>query len=44
MAEINRNPVCKNIFRAGFLRTMGSMIVTAFVPVFFQRVFPAYKS
>jgi MFS family permease len=44
MQEINKNPVCKNIFIAGFLRTMGSMIVTAFVPVFFQKVFPAFKS
>jgi MFS family permease len=44
MSEINKNPVCKNIFIAGYLRTMGSMIVTAFVPVFFQKVFPAFKS
>ena len=44
MADINKNPVCKNIFMAGFLRTLSSMIVTTFVPVFFQRVFPAFKS
>lgn len=38
------NPVCKNIFAAGFIRTFGSAIVTAYAPVFFQRVFPAFKS
>jgi MFS family permease len=42
--EMTDNPVCKNIFAAGFIRTFGSSIVTAYAPVFFQRVFPAFKS
>ena len=38
------NPVCKNIFIAGFIRSLASVIVTAFVPVFFMKVFPGFKS
>ena len=44
MGEVMENPVCKNIFIAGFIRSLASVIVTAFVPVFFQKVFPAFKS
>ena len=35
MGDMMQNPVCKNVFIAGFLRSIGSVIVTAFVPVFF---------
>ena len=44
MNVLHENPVCRNVFYAGFLRTLGSMIVTCFVPVFFMKVFPTYKS
>ena len=44
MKEMNDSPVCRNVFIAGFLRSLGSMCVTAYVPVFFQKVFPAFKS
>lgn len=44
MGEVMENPVCKNIFIAGFIRSLASVIVTAFVPVFFQKVFPDFKS
>lgn len=44
MSEFNKNPVCSNIFAAGFIRSMASVIVTAFLPVFFQKTFPAFKS
>ena len=44
MRELTDNPVCANIFAAGFIRTIGSTIVTAYAPVFFQRVFPAFKA
>jgi hypothetical protein len=44
MNVLHENPVCRNVFYAGFLRTLGSMIVTCFVPVFFMKVFPSYKS
>ena len=43
MKEMCKNPICANIFIAGFLRTMGSTIVTAYTPVFFGRVFPSFK-
>ena len=42
--EMTDNPVCKNIFAAGFIRTIGSTIVTAYTPVFFLKNFPAFKS
>ena len=44
MGDMMKNPVCRNVFIAGFLRSIGSVIVTAFVPVFFQKVFPDFKS
>ena len=44
MSEFNKNPVCSNIFAAGFIRSMSSIIVTAFLPVFFQKTFPEFKS
>lgn len=44
MREMTDNPVCANIFAAGFVRTIGSTIVTAYTPVFFQRVFPGFKA
>lgn len=43
MFEMCKNPILANIFIAGFLRTMGSTIVTAYTPVFFGRVFPSFK-
>lgn len=43
MVEMCKNPICANIFIAGFLRTMGSTVVTAYTPVFFGRVFPDFK-
>lgn len=44
MGEMFKNPILANIFIAGFLRTMGSTIVTAYTPVFFGRCFPDFKS
>ena len=44
MNDFNKNPVCANIFAAGFIRSMASVVVTAFLPVFFQKSFPAFKS
>ena len=44
MREMTDNPVCANIFAAIFIRSIGSTIVTAYAPVFFQRVFPAFKA
>uniref|UniRef100_A0A7S3CMT4 Major facilitator superfamily (MFS) profile domain-containing protein n=1 Tax=Strombidium rassoulzadegani TaxID=1082188 RepID=A0A7S3CMT4_9SPIT len=44
LGEINQNPVCRNIFIAGFVRSLASVIVTMYQPVFFQKVFPAFKS
>ena len=44
MREMTENPVCANIFAAGFVRTIGSTIVTAYTPVFFCRVFPEFKA
>ena len=42
--QVSDNPVCKNTFIAVFLRAFGNVILTAFVPVYFQKVFPAFKS
>ena len=39
-----KNPICFNIFAGIFIRSIGSTIVTCYTPVFFGRVFPAYKS
>lgn len=39
-----QNPVCSNVFAAGFFRSIGSTIVTAYTPVFFGRVFPTFKA
>lgn len=39
-----KNPICADIFAAGFVRSLGSTIVTAYTPVFFGRTFPAFKS
>lgn len=44
MVEMCKNPICANIFAAGFIRSLGSTIVTAYTPVFFGRTFPTYKS
>ena len=44
MGEMCKNPICANVFAAGFLRSIGSTIVTAYVPVFFGRCFPAFKA
>lgn len=44
MVEMCKNPICANIFAAGFVRSLGSTIVTAYTPVFFGRTFPAFKS
>lgn len=44
MVEMCKNPICANIFAAGFVRSLGSTIVTAYTPVFFGRVFPDFKS
>ena len=38
------NPVCKNIFIAGFLRATFASTTIAFLPVFFQRLYPTFKS
>ncbi len=38
------NPVCANIFAAGFVRSLGSAIVTAYAPVFFLKCFPGFKA
>ena len=35
MKDMTKNDVCRNIFIAGFIRSLGSMVVTAYVPVFF---------
>lgn len=39
-----QNPVCSNIYKAGLIKATATAVITAFVPVFFQRVFPAFKS
>ena len=44
MSELNDDPVCKNVFWAGSIRSFGSAIVTAFIPVYFQQAFPEFKS
>ena len=44
MQELLNNPVCFNIFAAGFLRSLANVIVTHYLPVFFQKVFPLFKS
>ena len=35
LKEVNDNPVCSNIFLAGFIRLFGNVILTAFMPVYF---------
>jgi len=40
LMELNENPVCKNVFMAGLLRTFGSTVVMAFSPIFFLKAFP----
>lgn len=44
MKEMCENPICRNIFAAGFVRSLGGTIVTAYTPVFFGRTFPAFKA
>ena len=44
MKELNNDPVCNNVFWAGSIRSFGSAIVTAFIPVYFQQAFPECKS
>ncbi len=44
MKPIFKNPVSSNLFKAGFLRSTASMIVTSYSPVFFQKVFTNYKN
>jgi len=40
LMELNKNPVCRNVFMAGLLRTFGSTVVMAFSPIFFLKAFP----
>jgi len=40
LKELNENPICKNVFMAGLLRTFGSTVVMAFSPIFFLKAFP----
>ena len=35
MTELNDDPICYNVFWAGSVRSFGSAIVTAFIPVYF---------
>ena len=43
LSEINRHPTCKNLFLAGAIRSVASMAITCFLPVFFSQVFPVFK-
>jgi len=40
LSDINKNPICKNVFLAGLMRTFGSTIVGAYIPVFFMKTYP----
>jgi hypothetical protein len=40
LSDINKNPICKNVFLAGLMRTFGSTIVAAYIPVFFMKAYP----
>jgi MFS family permease len=44
LKDINQNPVCKNVYLAGFSRNFGSTAVNAFLPVFFMKTFPHMQS
>ena len=41
---MTKHPVCSNIFAAGFARAVFNSAALAFIPVFFQRLYPAFKS
>ena len=36
LKEINSHPVCKNLYIAGAMRSVASMAITCFLPVFFS--------
>ena len=44
LKKVCENPVCRNIYKAGLIKATATCVITAFVPVFFQRVFPSFKS
>ena len=44
ISDLNKNPCCRNLFIASFLRSAASMTITCYLPVFFGNVFPAYKT
>lgn len=37
-------PTCRNVLIAGFLRNFGGIVVSSFLPLFFGRNYPAFKS
>lgn len=37
-------PCCRNVLIAGFLRNFGGIVVSSFLPLFFGRNYPAFKS
>lgn len=44
MRKVVKHPVCSNIFAAGFARAVYNSAALAFIPVLFQRLYPAFKS
>lgn len=40
MKEMNRNKVIKNVLWGGIFKTFGTSILSYFLPVFFQNVYP----
>jgi len=44
LTKLLNNPVCNNIFKAQFLRGLGSAMISAYAPVFFIRTWPDFKT
>jgi len=42
--DVWKLPTCKNVLIAGSLRNFGGIIISSFLPLFFGRNYPAYKS
>lgn len=44
LAYVFTLPTARNVFIASGLRNFGGIIVSSFIPIFFGRVYPAYKA
>lgn len=44
LGDIKDNDTCRNVMIAGAFRSFGNMIVSCYLPVFFQKIYPQFSS